>query len=112
MDKDSEIEKRKQLGNLIRQARASANISQEDLGKVLNVPGNVISRIELGQREVRFSEIKLIAEATGKPLDFFHEEEIKVSIKHSKDIVDLTGLTESRKEFIRKLKEEFLKENV
>jgi transcriptional regulator with XRE-family HTH domain len=105
--------KQKELGEKIRQARVIANISQEDLAKIVGIGRNSMIETEKGRREVSISELKIIAEATGKPLSFFLEDEpeIKVATNHSKDIIDLRDLTESQKEFIHKLKEEFKKEN-
>jgi len=107
------INKQKETGKKIKIARATADLSQEDLGLKLNYDRQVIMRMEAGTRKIGIEEIKRIAEATGTPIEFFLEEEpeIKVATNHSEDILDLRGLTESRKEFMRKLKEEFQKEN-
>lgn len=97
MDELIEVEKIKQLGEKIRQARVIAKLSQEDLGKVLNFPGNVISRMELGQRPVRASELQIIAKATNKPVQFFFEEESTENHRAYNDTKihrDLKGLSD------------------
>lgn len=113
MDKQNEVEKIKQLGEKIRQARVIAKLSQEDLGKILNFPGNVVSRIELGQREVRASELQIIVRATNKPIEFFLEDESPVLVAtNHKHNPKYAGLKDSQKKIIDNLIEEFGKENI
>lgn len=77
MNNRTETKKRKHIGEKIRQARVLANISQEELGKGLNIPGAVISRIELGQREVRASELEKIAKILNKSFSFFYSNNLE-----------------------------------
>lgn len=49
----------------LRKARATAGLSQMDLGRVCDVHPTVIARIELGQREPRLTTITKIARGLG-----------------------------------------------
>lgn len=60
-----------ELGARIAQARQSLGMSQEELGKVIGVDRSAMSRVEAGQRKVDSIELLAIADALGKPVDFF-----------------------------------------
>jgi len=50
------------LGDRIRKLRVIKNYSQEEIGKVLNLPKQSISRIEKGNRKLTEEELKKIAD--------------------------------------------------
>ncbi len=61
-----------EIGRRIREARESADLTQQDLaGRIGVQTAQSISRYERGETEVPMKRIRRIAEATGKPLDFF-----------------------------------------
>lgn len=99
MVENTESEKRKLIGEKIRKARAWANLKQEDLGRALNLPGNVISRMEMGERAVRVSELEIIAKITKQPMNFFYEEE-KPEVEPDK-YIDVSGLDDKEIEIIK-----------
>lgn len=90
---ESETIKRKAIGEKIRQARALIGISQEDLGKVLNVNGSAISKIESGIRSISVLELNIIAQATNQTVQFFLEEE-KPEIKPNDKYIDISDIRE------------------
>lgn len=68
---------KKMVGEKIKQARLSAGMSQEDLGKAIglsdktNVAMVKVYQMEKGVAGIDFQRICLIAKATGKSLYFF-----------------------------------------
>jgi transcriptional regulator with XRE-family HTH domain len=95
----SETIKRKNIGEKIRQARALSGITQEELGKALNVNGSAISKIESGVRSVNVLELEIIAQTTNQNLNFFYEEE-KPEVKTNNNIIDVSGLSDKEIEII------------
>jgi len=67
MNKDELVE----VGEKIRQARALKKISQEELGKVLNLKKASVSLIEKGKRKVTVDEIIKISNRLDKNIEFF-----------------------------------------
>jgi len=80
------------LGNKIKAARIIAGLKQVDLAKIIGYERQAISRMENGKRKIDLSEIKLIANATNKPLSFFIEEEKISESENKKKIRDLSDL--------------------
>ena len=63
---------REELGRRIKQAREEADLTQQELADRIGVQtAQSVSRYERGETEVRMRRIERIAEATGKPLEFF-----------------------------------------
>jgi len=63
------------LGERIRKLRDMDDCSQEELGKVLNLPKQSISRIEKGNRKVSIEELDKIADYFGTaPIVILKEE--------------------------------------
>lgn len=61
-----------EIGRRIREAREAADLTQRDLAERIGVQtAQSISRYERGETEVPMKRIRRIADATGKPLDFF-----------------------------------------
>jgi transcriptional regulator with XRE-family HTH domain len=60
------------LGELIRQARNEAKISQSDLAEKAYFRQAAISQIETGKRDVTASEIVYLAYALNKPVTYFY----------------------------------------
>ena len=55
----------------LRQARAEAGLTQEEVAARLGRPQTWVSKCELGERRVDFVEIEDFAVAFEKPLEFF-----------------------------------------
>jgi len=62
---------RVRLGELLRQAREYVELSQEEVGKKLDLPRTAISMIESGQRRVDALELKRFAEIYQRPVSYF-----------------------------------------
>lgn len=61
-----------ELGNLIRQAREEAGLTQATLAARIGLQHpQSVSRYERGETEVRAMRLRRIAEVTGKPISFF-----------------------------------------
>lgn len=75
------------IGEKIRQFRIIKHISQEELGKVLNLNKQAVSRIEKGIRRVSHVELMKIAEFLKEPIESFVEREIKFKLIHPKNSV-------------------------
>lgn len=56
------------IGELLRQARRRAGLTQEDLAAKLNTKKSAISRIENHSEDIRLSTLSHYAEALGKKL--------------------------------------------
>lgn len=65
---------RAQLGELLRQAREYVELSQDEVGKKLDLPRTAISLIESGQRRVDALELKRFAELYQRPVSYFTGE--------------------------------------
>lgn len=62
---------RVRLGELLRQAREYVELSQEEVGKRLDLPRTAISLIESGQRRLDALELKRFAELYQRPVSYF-----------------------------------------
>lgn len=62
------------LGERIKKIRSLFRYSQEELGKILNLPKQSISRIEKGKRAVSEEELKLLSKELHVPERFIIEE--------------------------------------
>ena len=56
------------LGIMLRQARESAGLTQEELARKLNTKKSAISRIENHAEDIRLSTLEKVAAALGKTL--------------------------------------------
>lgn len=56
------------IGVLLRQARESGGITQEEIAKKLNTKKSAISRIENHSEDIRLSTLRKYAEALGKEI--------------------------------------------
>ncbi len=72
------------LGDLIRQARLDANLSQSELAKLAYFSQAAISQIEKGKRSVSSEEIVYLSFALNKPISYFF------SMKFLNQITDQT----------------------
>jgi transcriptional regulator with XRE-family HTH domain len=68
------------IGDKIRQFRIIKHVSQEELGKIINVNKQAVSRIEKGIRRLSHSELVKIAEFLEEPVESFTEREIKYKL--------------------------------
>lgn len=90
------------IGEKIRQARVIKNISQEELGKIINLPKQIISLIEKGKRKVTASELIDIADYFGKSIDFFYSKEYLTKetdnprVTYKKIIIDTNEVIETK----------------
>ena len=75
------------VGDKIRQIRTIRHVSQEELGKVVKLNKQAVSRIEKGIRRVSYSELIKIAEFLKEPIETFTEREIKFKLIHQKNSV-------------------------
>lgn len=62
---------RKYIGRKIREAREEKKITQEKLGEVLGYSPMGVSHFENGIRELKFSDLKQLADFFKKPISFF-----------------------------------------
>jgi transcriptional regulator with XRE-family HTH domain len=62
---------RARLGELLRQAREYVELSQDEVGKKLDLPRTAISMIESGQRRLDALELKRFAELYQRPVTYF-----------------------------------------
>lgn len=75
------------IGDKIRQIRNIKHVSQEKLGKVLELNKQTISRIEKGIRKLSHSELTKIADFFKEPIVVFTEREVKFKLVHIKNSV-------------------------
>ncbi|MFF8810519.1 helix-turn-helix domain-containing protein [Streptomyces omiyaensis] len=100
------------LGERIRDARKRVDMSQEDLGRAVNLERTVVNKIEGGVRRVTALELSDIAAALGVRMSTFFEEPTPALVSHRSsqglDTVDsqidtLLAKLASEVEFIAKL---------
>jgi transcriptional regulator with XRE-family HTH domain len=72
------------LGEKIRQLRVINHVSQEELGRELGMTKQVISRIEKGIRQVRYTELEQIAKFLDEPIETFTKIDLKYKLVHTK----------------------------
>jgi Zn-dependent peptidase ImmA (M78 family)/transcriptional regulator with XRE-family HTH domain len=70
------------LGERIREARKRVGMSQEDLGRAVNLERTVINKIEAGVRKVTALELSDIAGAIGVRMSTFFEESVPALVAH------------------------------
>ncbi len=75
--KDLEKNFNKLVGRRVREYRIIKDVSQEELGKYLNLPKQAISSIEKGKRRVTAQELDKISLFFDEPLSAFVKEEHK-----------------------------------
>jgi len=96
------LDTQKQLGEKIRQARVISGLTQLKLAEIIGIGKNSMIDTEKGRRSVNTTELKLIAEATNKPLSFFYEEDHTRAYSTNK-VRDLRDLENGDIELIDKL---------
>ncbi|WP_432124083.1 helix-turn-helix domain-containing protein [Streptomyces sp. C10-9-1] len=62
------IDRRKALGQRIAEYRRAAGLSQDQLASRVGVERRSIQRYEHGERDIKFTDLVLIADALGVPL--------------------------------------------
>lgn len=70
------------LGERIREARKRADLSQEDLGRMVDLDRTAVNKIEGGFRRVTALELSDIATATGVRMSTFFEEPLPAIVSH------------------------------
>lgn len=68
-------ERQRKLGEKIKQARDDKRWKQKQLAAAVHVEPMTVSRWERGANAPDVDTLELVAEATGKPLTFFFEED-------------------------------------
>jgi len=97
------IEEQKRIGDKIREARFISKLSQKKLAKKIGVGIATISRMELGATTAKFSDIKKIAEVTGKDMDFFLEEPKEKPESTPEKYIDVTGVSDRDIELLKQM---------
>ncbi|WP_327329825.1 helix-turn-helix domain-containing protein [Streptomyces sp. NBC_01201] len=64
------VARRRDLGQRLATARRNAGLSQEQLGNLVGVERRTIQRYESGERDPRFTDLLLIADALGIDLAY------------------------------------------
>lgn len=62
------LARRRELGLRLAAARRKAGLSQEQLGDRVGVERRTVQRYESGERDPRFTDLLLLADALGVPL--------------------------------------------
>lgn len=88
----------------LRELRISNNISQAELGKILNVTGQTILNWENGIFEPKISQLILLAEYFNVTIDYLDEKPIGNDV-----VVDLSGLNENEITHIKLIVDDFKK---
>lgn len=65
------MDRYRQIGRRIRQARESAGLTQEQLGRALGVSGVAVGHYERGARSVGIAELERIAATLRRPITWF-----------------------------------------
>lgn len=74
----------KKIGQKIRKARISANLTQGELGKIIKKTGSAVGYFEAGLRKISPDMLKKISEALNKPFRYFYDEAEEEYFVHSK----------------------------
>lgn len=64
-----------EIAERIISARREAGLTQEKLAQMAGLSVASVAKWENGSRVPRIGNLRLIAEATGKPMEFFFEED-------------------------------------
>lgn len=88
----------------LRELRISNNISQAELGKILNVTGQTILNWENGIFEPKISQLILLAECFNVTIDYLVEKPTGNDV-----VVDLSGLNENEITHIKLIVDDFKK---
>jgi transcriptional regulator with XRE-family HTH domain len=65
------MDRYREIGRRIRQARETARLTQEDLGRALGISGVAVGHYERGARSVGIAELERIATVLGRPVTWF-----------------------------------------
>jgi transcriptional regulator with XRE-family HTH domain len=65
------MDRYQQIGRRIRQARETAGLTQEDLGRALGVSGVAVGHYERGARAVGIADLEKIADLLHRPVTWF-----------------------------------------
>lgn len=71
MSKTIYSKEHKHIVEQLKKAREEANLSQEEVAKILHKTQSYVSKIESGQRKIDVVQLKEFAMAYKKNLDFF-----------------------------------------
>ena len=73
------------LGRRVAQAREDAGMTQEDLGRAVNLDRSAISRLEKGERKLNVPELVEIAAVVGRPLAYFVSDPVPAVVSRRSD---------------------------
>ncbi len=73
------------LGRRVAQAREDAGMTQEDLGRAVNLDRSAISRLEKGDRKLNVPELVEIAAVVGRPLAYFVSDPVPAVVSRRSD---------------------------
>ncbi|HMR47872.1 MAG TPA: XRE family transcriptional regulator [Arachnia sp.] len=73
------------LGRRIAEVRDDAGMTQEGLGRRVNLDRSAISRLEKGERKVNVPELVQIAAVLGRPLAYFVSEPVPAIVNRRRD---------------------------
>jgi transcriptional regulator with XRE-family HTH domain len=77
LPQDKEVD-RQLLGTRLKEAREYLELSQDEVGRILDIPRTAVSLMETGQRKVDAIELKKLAEIYQRPIGYFTGESDKV----------------------------------
>lgn len=84
------------LGNRIKEARESSNLTQDDLGKSLGVTGLTVSRWETDKAYPRIQQLEKASVVLSRPVYwFFLPYELDKAIVNESDLITLCDLYRS-----------------
>ncbi len=70
------ILRRKILGVKVRQVRTRTGLSSKEIGQVLGISADMMSKIELGERDISLPQLEVIALVCNVPLRYFWSDDI------------------------------------
>ena len=89
---------RKILGTKLKEAREYLGLSQEEVGRILEIPRSAISLMESGQRKVDTVELNALSKLYERPISYFageifesmSQENVKILTRLSDKVSKLT----------------------
>lgn len=87
-----------ELGVRIKQAREDADLTQSELADRIGLKNGAqsVSRYERGETDVPMRRLRRIAEATGRPLDFFTREATEPTQPGEGELAEMLARIEQR----------------
>lgn len=73
------------LGKRIAQARVDAGMTQDGLGRAVDLDRTAITRLEKGERKLSVPELVAIAQVLGRPLSYFVSTPVPAAVSRRRD---------------------------